>query len=145
MSIDASVRCRSDTCMNGGTCMEQWTGPACDCDMTSHTGPTCSLGKSLPHFSETINFEKEFGNDKINGPFVESTSYDFGPGRGVLLFMYPTERRPDTRSDAVAFGFLTADPDAVLLRIDSAKTADYIEIELVRSIHLPQLTNGNCN
>ena len=63
---------------------------------------------------------------------TESISYDFGPGRGVVLFTYPEDRRPDTRGDTIAFGFVTADPDAVLLRIDSATSSDYLEIELVR-------------
>ena len=74
---------------------------------------------------------------------LESVSYDFGPGRGVILFTYPEDRRPDTRGDTIAFGFFSSDPDAVLLRIESAKSSDYLEIELVRMSSLILLPNSN--
>lgn len=41
-----SNRCTSDTCDNGGRCVEEMDGSvACDCEMTSYTGPTCLLGE----------------------------------------------------------------------------------------------------
>jgi len=45
--IEANQRCTSDSCSNGGSCVEQWSGPGCDCEMTSYTGPTCAQGSLL--------------------------------------------------------------------------------------------------
>lgn len=39
--------CNADTCANRGVCLDQWISPACDCDLTSFTGPTCTDGTSL--------------------------------------------------------------------------------------------------
>lgn len=102
---DKEDRCTLDMCSNGGLCEEKWSGPTCNCDMTSYTGPTCEQ---------------------------ESISYDFGPGRGIILFTYPSDRRIDTHRDSIAFGFITADPDAILMRIDSSRSTDFLNVELVR-------------
>lgn len=41
-----SVTCTTDTCDNGGMCFQEVDGVvACDCEMTSYAGPTCSLGE----------------------------------------------------------------------------------------------------
>ena len=39
--------CNADTCANRGVCLDQWTSPACDCDLTSFTGPTCTDGRPM--------------------------------------------------------------------------------------------------
>ena len=37
--------CTPDTCANRGVCQDAWISPACDCDLTSFTGPTCTDGR----------------------------------------------------------------------------------------------------
>lgn len=47
--------------------------------------------------------------------------------------MYPPGKQPDTEEDAIALGFITTKSDAVLLRIESSTTQDYMELEIVSS------------
>ncbi|GFY57667.1 neurexin-1a [Trichonephila inaurata madagascariensis] len=81
-----------------------WNSYTCDCDMTSYTGPTCS---------------------------DESISYKFGARGGLITFTYPSDKRPDTKSDLLALGFISSTDNAVLVRIDSGSSNDYMELEIV--------------
>nr|CAD7576700.1 unnamed protein product [Timema californicum] len=62
---------------------------------------------------------------------AESISYEFGPGRGLVTYVYPEDRRPEMKSDVIALGFITTKEDAVLMRIDSGTSNDYMELEIV--------------
>ncbi|CAH1365278.1 unnamed protein product [Tenebrio molitor] len=99
-----SAKCSHNVCANGGTCVQQWHSYTCDCDMTSFTGPTCS---------------------------DESVSYEFGPNRGIITYTFPEDNRPEMQEDVIAIGFITTKADAVLLRIVSGTSNDYIEMEIV--------------
>lgn len=63
----------------------------------------------------------------------ESVSYEFGPNRGIITYTFPEERRPETQEDSIALGFMTTKSDAVLLRIISGTSNDYIEMYIVRT------------
>jgi len=65
---------------------------------------------------------------------LESVAYEFGPGRGLITFTYPEDRRPEMKSDVIALGFITNKEDAVLLRIDSGTSNDYMELEIVSTL-----------
>lgn len=65
---------------------------------------------------------------------LESVAYEFGPGRGLITYTYPEDRRPEMKSDVIALGFITSQEDAVLLRIDSGTSNDYMELELVSAL-----------
>ncbi|RUS79070.1 hypothetical protein EGW08_013175 [Elysia chlorotica] len=99
------TKCVNDSCANFGRCVQQWNTYSCDCDMTSYTGPMCT---------------------------DESVSYSFGPRPGLITFTYPSEQAPSTQSDSLAFGFQTHMENAVLLRIDSIDSGDFIQIELLK-------------
>ncbi|XP_025992856.2 neurexin-1 isoform X6 [Solenopsis invicta] len=103
-NLHPGKKCTHDLCANHGTCVQQWNSYTCDCDMTSFTGPTC--------------------ND-------EAIAYEFGAGRGIITYTFPPDRRPEMKRDTVALGFVTGVSDAVLLRIESASSNDYLEIEIV--------------
>ncbi|XP_024942008.1 neurexin-1 isoform X3 [Cephus cinctus] len=103
-NLHPGKKCTHDVCSNHGTCVQQWKSYTCDCDMTSFTGPTCK---------------------------DEATAYEFGPGRGLITYTFPPDRRPEMKKDTVAMGIVTAVNDAVLLRIESASSNDYLEIEIV--------------
>lgn len=60
---------------------------------------------------------------------TESTSYEFN--KGLLTFQYPEGRWPDSRRDLLALGFMTNQEDAVVLRLDSANSNDFMELEIV--------------
>ncbi|XP_014473358.1 PREDICTED: neurexin-1 isoform X1 [Dinoponera quadriceps] len=103
-NLHPGKKCTHDLCANHGTCVQQWNSYTCDCDMTSFTGPTCS---------------------------DEAIAYEFGAGRGIITYTFPADRRPEMKRDTVALGFVTGANDAVLLRIESASSNDYLEIEIV--------------
>lgn len=42
---EGPTKCSQNACANGGNCVQQWNAYACECDMTSYTGPTCYDGK----------------------------------------------------------------------------------------------------
>ncbi|KAG5887691.1 hypothetical protein JTB14_002012 [Gonioctena quinquepunctata] len=99
-----SAKCSHNVCANAGICVQQWNSYTCDCDMTSFTGPTCS---------------------------DESVSYEFGPNRGIITYTYPEDARPEMQEDTIAIGLITTKSDAVLLRIISGTSNDYIEMYIV--------------
>ncbi|TGZ57018.1 Neurexin-3-alpha [Temnothorax longispinosus] len=103
-NLHPGKKCTHDLCANHGLCVQQWNSYTCDCDMTSFTGPTC--------------------ND-------EAIAFEFGAGRGIITYTFPPDRRPEMKMDTVALGFVTSVNDAVLLRIESASSNDYLEIEIV--------------
>lgn len=63
--------------------------------------------------------------------FTESVSYEFGPNRGIITYTYPEENRMEMQEDSIAIGFITTKSDAVLLRIVSGNSNDYIEMYIV--------------
>ena len=67
---------------------------------------------------------------------TESIAYEFGPNRGLVTYVFPEERRPEMKSDVLALGFITDQDDAVLLRVDSGTSNDYMELEIVSNIIL---------
>ncbi|XP_074649233.1 neurexin-1-like [Tubulanus polymorphus] len=101
---DPTNPCSSSTCEHSGRCVQQQMSFTCDCDMTSYTGPTCSKA---------------------------SIAYLFGNRGGLITMNFPQGRRPDTEQDQLALGFVTADRDAVLTRIDSGSSEDFIQMEII--------------
>jgi hypothetical protein len=69
-------------------------------------------------------------------------AFEFGPKHGVLIYNFPEDRRPDSKSDILAFGFITVQENAQLIRITSASSNDFLELTLVNDF-LP-LHHGNC-
>ncbi|XP_034833853.2 neurexin 1 isoform X3 [Maniola hyperantus] len=102
---EGPTKCTHNACANKGVCVQQWNTYVCDCDLTSFTGPTC---------------------------YDESIAYEFGPGRGIITYTHPPSAVADTETDKVAVGFVTSKSDAVLLRIESSNTQDYMQMEIIR-------------
>jgi hypothetical protein len=68
---------------------------------------------------------------KYNFKISESVAYEWGPKPGLVRYYYDIKKRPDTQVDALSLGFITPLQNAVLLRVDSATTNDYLELEIV--------------
>lgn len=49
----------------------------------------------------------------------------------MIQYMFPPGKQPDTEEDSIALGFITTKSDAVLLRVESSTTQDYMELEIV--------------
>lgn len=100
-----STKCSFNACSNSGACIQQWNGYTCNCDMTTFNGPTCA---------------------------DESLAYDFYRSvPGLITFNFPSDKRPETKGDLLAIGFATDKHDAVLFRVDSDGTNDYMELGIV--------------
>ncbi|XP_028031310.1 neurexin-1-like isoform X3 [Bombyx mandarina] len=102
---EGPTKCTHNACANKGVCVQQWNTYVCDCDLTSFTGPTC---------------------------YDESIAYEFGPSRGTITYTFPPSSVADTETDKVALGFVTSKADAVLLKIESSNTQDYMQMEIIR-------------
>ena len=100
------LTCNKESCSNNGLCTASLAGQvACNCEMTSYTGPLCK---------ENSNY------------------YFFGKkSRGCGLISYsisPILR--DVANDRLAFGFTTTDGDATLVRVESDSGDQYMSVEL---------------
>ena len=62
---------------------------------------------------------------------TDSIAYTFGQLGGLIAFTFLESERPDTKVDHLTFGFITVQCDALLLRVASATSNDFIEVELV--------------
>lgn len=67
---------------------------------------------------------------------IESVSYEFGLNPGIITYTFAEDNRPEMQEDSIALGFITTKSDAVLLKIISGVSTDYIEIHLVRCTSL---------
>jgi len=94
-------------CANGGICKVQYGIAACYCDHTSFTGSTCKN---------------------------ESVSYEFSGRGGVITYNYPEDRQPDTKGDKLTLAFISGMSDAILVRIDSSQSSDYLMLKLTKGI-----------
>lgn len=52
----------------------------------------------------------------------------------MIQYLFPPGKQPDTEEDSIAIGFITMKTDAVLLRIESATSQDYMELEIVMQL-----------
>ena len=72
----------------------------------------------------------------VNISFVlfisDGIAYSFGSAGGLIHFSYADNQLHNTKRDQLALGFITDQKDAILARIDSRGSEDYIEMELVR-------------
>ena len=69
-----------------------------------------------------------------NTSITESVAYEWGnKGRGGLIrYFYDEQKHPSTKVDVISLGFITPLDTAVLLRVDSGTTLDYLEVDIVR-------------
>ncbi|XP_070578761.1 neurexin-3-like isoform X4 [Ptychodera flava] len=95
--------CAPESCENRGECYQLWNDFSCDCDLTTYTGVRCE---------------------------TRGTQAKFEGSGGMITFMYPEGERPGTHSDRLAVGFRTRSRNAVIARIDSIESKDYIEMEI---------------
>ncbi|XP_078001036.1 neurexin-3-like [Glandiceps talaboti] len=98
-----SKPCAPDSCQNRGECYQMWNDFTCDCDMTTYTGEQCE---------------------------IRGTRATFGKDGGIVTFTYPEGERPGPEADMLALGFRTKSANAVLARIDSDASKDFIELEI---------------
>jgi len=64
----------------------------------------------------------------------ESVSYEFSGRGGVITYNYPEDRQPDTKADSLTLAFISGMSDAILVRIDSAKSSDFLMLKLSKGM-----------
>ena|SRR6218665_2021080 len=62
---------------------------------------------------------------------TDSLAYRFGKRGGLLTFAFSESERTDTKQDSLAFGLITTQANAILMRVVSGNSNDYLELELV--------------
>ena len=67
----------------------------------------------------------------------ESTAYEWKGKTGLIKYRIHSSN-PDTETDSLALGLITPSSQAVLLRIDSSSSNDYLEVEIVSNQNFPQ-------
>ena len=58
-------------------------------------------------------------------------AYEWSTRPGLIRYYYHHDRRPDTKTDILSVGLITPLDNAVLLRVDSEESNDYLELEMV--------------
>ena len=66
----------------------------------------------------------------------ESTSLEWLARTGLVKYHFPPKSNPDTESDVLSLGIITPQADAVVARVDSSSSNDYMELEIVRGFLL---------
>lgn len=64
-------------------------------------------------------------------------AYTFGHAGGLITYSFPDYELPDARRDQLAVGLVTSQRSAVLLRVVSGSSSDFVEMELVRIVSTP--------
>ena len=68
--------------------------------------------------------------------FAESTAYEWKGKTGLVKYRFHSSS-PDTERDSLAVGLITPSSQAVILRIDSSSSNDYLEVEIVSNQNFP--------
>ena len=80
--------------------------------------------------------ERERGSGVLTDLFAESTAYEWKGKTGLIKYRIHSTN-PDTERDSLALGLITPSTQAVLLRIDSSSSNDYLEVEIVSNQNFP--------
>ncbi|KYO19764.1 hypothetical protein Y1Q_0021035 [Alligator mississippiensis] len=81
------------------------------------------------HHSVPISIYRSPG--PLRGGHAGAT-YIFGKSGGLILYTWPANDRPSTRTDRLAVGFSTTVKDGILVRIDSAPgLGDFLQLHIV--------------
>lgn len=117
-----------DSCTNGGLCIQHANSIRCDCSLTTYRGPKCDQGR---FFYSNIKKIPKLEFSKILS-LPEGVSYKFGPGPGLIRFQYGKEDVPSRSNDVLVVGLRTNQTtEAIILRVDSSTSSDYLFLELV--------------
>ncbi|KAL8566603.1 hypothetical protein ACOMHN_054825 [Nucella lapillus] len=120
-----SRACTDESCRNFGKCIEVGVNTfRCDCKMSAHSGAVC--------LDEPLGFRYQ----NLTRPNKEQP--------GVLVYSFPIQSTTGSARDEVAFGVMTKQDNAVLLRIFSEIFKDYIEFRLNNGyVEVNYDTDGN--
>uniref|UniRef100_A0A1I8PXC0 Neurexin-1 n=1 Tax=Stomoxys calcitrans TaxID=35570 RepID=A0A1I8PXC0_STOCA len=107
--VQANV-CAGNPCLNGGTCVEGWNRPVCDCTSTLYYGPTCGRESATLVFNGTQHMTVWLGNGQGTKTQTEELLLRFKTGRptGLLLMTSAESNSPDRLEIALVAGRIRA-------------------------------------
>ena len=97
------------------------TSFACDCDQSSFVSTSCS--------EEGASFK--FGPLTLPGSLSLPPLLPITPSGGIVTVSFPDGNHMDTKSDSLSLGIVTSVENAVILRIDSSTTNDFMEMQIL--------------
>lgn len=107
--VQANV-CAGNPCLNGGTCVEGWNRPICDCTSTLYYGPTCGRESATLVFNGTQHMTVWLGNGQGTKTQTEELLLRFKTSRptGLLLMTSAESNSPDRLEIALVAGRIRA-------------------------------------
>jgi len=107
--VQANV-CNGSPCLNGGTCLEGWNRPICDCSATLYGGPTCGRELATLAFNGSQHMTIWLGNGQGTKTQTEELVIRFKTSRpaGLLLLTSAESNSPDRLEIALVAGRVRA-------------------------------------
>jgi len=107
--VQANV-CNGNPCLNGGTCLEGWNRPICDCSATLYGGPTCGRELATLAFNGSQHMTIWLGNGQGTKTQTEELVIRFKTSRpaGLLLLTSAESNSPDRLEIALVAGRVRA-------------------------------------
>lgn len=102
--------CTGNPCLNGGTCLEGWNRPICDCSATLYGGPTCGRELATLAFNGSQHMTIWLANGQGTKTQTEELIIRFKTSRpaGLLLLTSAESNSPDRLEIALVAGRIRA-------------------------------------
>lgn len=108
------------------------TWPAGGINFSLLTNESISPSEVVVLLPELANKKMKWVTNTFFFGFVAGATYIFGKSGGLILYTWPANDRPSTRTDRLAVGFSTTVKDGILVRIDSAPgLGDFLQLHIV--------------
>lgn len=107
--VQANV-CAGNPCLNGGTCLEGWNRPICDCTATLYHGPTCGRESATLAFNGSQHMTVWLAGGQGTKTQTEELLLRFKTSRpaGLLLTTSAETNSPDRLEIALVAGRIRA-------------------------------------
>ncbi|XP_071742721.1 neurexin 1 isoform X4 [Lepeophtheirus salmonis] len=69
-------------------------------------------------------------SNQVSKGCEESVAYEWSNEPGLIRYNFPYDKRPDTRIDVLSLGIITPLNYAIIVRIDSASSNDFLEMQI---------------
>ena len=76
---------------------------------------------------------------------LESTAVEWMTKTGLVKYHYPPNQNIGTQQDRLSLGLITPKSDAVMLRVDSASSNHFLELQIVSTLIFFSLFSGKPN
>lgn len=102
---------------------------ACDCDQSSFISTSCSEEGASFRFGPLHGLTSSSSSQV--SPYHLPPLLPMSPSGGIITVTFPDGNHMDTKSDSLSLGIVTTVDNAVILRIDSSSTNDFMEMQIL--------------